>query len=318
MVTVPLGVGKGRGSAVPIERPVGALAILWTAGTMLLLDGGLMLGVGSGALLPPGPPWSVVPFASTLAGVASLATLTPWILTRSRKRIARGVPRLFPFAPVPVNLGIFILIVLSAVVTVQAVFEAFVGAHNGFLTASTNWSGVSNAAGFNTLVVVASIVIWLLATYTFLAMGKGLQVGRYLEGLRPLNVYGHAPEVTPPPRFPRRWRIVAPPDPVPGAGRARIGLTLLLAAGLSAAVQILEAGTVPPASLAWIAFALFTPVWVPLLAVGIGRIDGAVRHLEGKYSSELGRRSACEELILRDGDELELNEARRSSSSEIG
>jgi hypothetical protein len=266
--------------------------LLWVLvlGGVLVVDGLALLAFGSGSLLPSGTLSRWWPLTSLGSGVGLLGAGLSLRPGQLRERLRAGVPRLFPFASVGVQLSIYLAITVGAVAVFQGTFESFTNAHNGGDLAS-----VPNPESADALVIGATGLLWLLAVYTVLVVRRVIQMGRRIDRTAGRDVYGRevgseagdAPEPSPPPGIAPG---LAERRPVPRG--LLFASTLVLAFGVSVATQTVEVGTLPAPASEWWWAQLALPVWAGVVASGISSVDRGIRDLEFRYSSAFGRASS--------------------------
>ncbi|MCI4331709.1 MAG: hypothetical protein L3K19_07700 [Thermoplasmata archaeon] len=260
------------------NRSDGPTLLVAIAGAGLLADGLAMGLAGTGALLPAGSGSPSIPILLASAGVAALGFALFRLGHRVGQATGAHAPRLFPLAPLWVQLGVYFVIVLTAVAVFQGTFETFTSAHNG-----GDLSAAPNRAAADGLVAAASGLLWVLTLYTILVVRRVIGMGRRIDAVAGTDAYGTGPMDSDPPPLsvPRRLPAVRrPPVPI----RFVFASTLLLALSASVAVQTLEVGTLPAPALDWLSAQLALPVWIGVVSSGISAADRGIRDLEWRFT----------------------------------
>ncbi len=261
-----------------IPRSDAALLVLGIVAAGVAVDGLLMVLVGSGSLFAQ--PATGAGVALVLLGLGSALSVGAFgLLRRGRGSALRlATPRLYPFAPLWMNAGLFVILLVGAVSVFHGFFDVFTSAHNG-----GNVSQLSDQGDLSALLIGASVVVWVLTLYAVAVMFRVFQLGRFADVPRAgRDVYGRPvdPPSSPPTVRPDR----APSPPVPERARSvLVAVTILLALVISAAMQILEVDVGPAAPAAWLWAQLFTPMLTVPVATGIALVDRGIRDLEQRF-----------------------------------
>jgi hypothetical protein len=186
---------------------------------------------------------------------------------------------LYPYAGPSVQIGLFLLAVLSAASVVTALFTEYAGALQGGDSAA-----VPRPYVVNDLYLIASALLWAFAVWVIALMAKVVRYGRALELRTGRNVYG---QVNPEEEGPFTWpKGGVPAGPaLPGQGSAVLGSVLILALVAMAGMQLVELGADPPPPGAWFAIELGTPLWAAGTAAALLGIDRFVRGVEVRYAA---------------------------------
>ncbi|HZY91332.1 MAG TPA: hypothetical protein VFG07_00950 [Thermoplasmata archaeon] len=268
--------------ATALSRSEAVLLPLGIVAAGVAIDGLLMLIVGSGSFFPATGGLARVPWALTGAGTVVAAAAFLAVGRRLPLVLRSTTPRLYPFAPLAVNAAIFVVLLVGAVSVFHGFFDVFTSAHNG-----GDVSSLSDQDDLNSLIIGASVVVWILTLYAILVMFRVFQLGRYLDhrvGGR--DVYGRVADPVPAPKPPGSATRPAAPPPAKGRG-VLVAVTVLLALVISAAIQILEVNVGPAPALAWLWAQPFTPLLTLPVATGIGLIDRGLRDLERRYAAHV-------------------------------
>ncbi|HYK92468.1 MAG TPA: hypothetical protein VEY07_00285 [Thermoplasmata archaeon] len=263
----------------PLTVRESTLLTLGIVAAGVAVDGLLMLLVGSGSFFPSTGTTAWVAPALTALGAAISSAAFLGLGRRARPVLEGTIPRLFPFAPLPVNAGIFVVLLVGAVSVFHGFFDVFTSAHNG-----GDVSTLSDQGDLSALLIGASVVVWILTIYAVLVMFRVFRLGRSIDApVSGRDVYGRVIEET---SGRDSWRPSRTPSPpVPGGARAVLfAVTLLLALVISAAIQILEVDVGPAPALAWLWAQPFTPLLSLPVAAGIGLVDRGLRDLEARYA----------------------------------
>ena len=258
-----------------------AVAILGT----LLGVGAVMLWVGTGALLPPGPDSKPVAIAFVLVGGVGLGVLLGGARARTARALRTTVPHLFPFGSVPLDIALYLLVFAVVTCATHAFFDVFTGADNGGQV-----DGLANQNALSLILLGASVVVYLATMFAVALIARVVHLGRRIDEHRHLDPYrsGTAPSSSDVPWTP-------PNGPAAPASRfARPVLYLVsvaVAVGMSAATQLFEAYLQPASPGQWLASQAFTPVWALLTAGGLAYLDRGTRALETRYGSAIESRA---------------------------
>ena len=256
------------------------------------IDGLLMLWVGAGALVPATGTYAAVPSALAAVGVAASALCFLLLGRRARSILAATTPRLYPFAPFPVNAGLYVVILVGAVSVFHGFFDVFTSAHNG-----GDVSGLTDQGDLSALLIGASVVVWILTVYAVLLMFRVFRLGRYLDPPRAgRDVYGRPVEPSARPPGPARLRA----DFVggdPGDRAVLFAVTLLLALVVSAAIQVLEIDVGPAPVAAWLWAQPFTPLLTLPVAAALGLLDHGLRDLERRFVERVRSGASSEPTV---------------------
>lgn len=261
-----------------IPRSEAALLVLGIVAAGVAVDGLLMVLVGSGSFFAQ--PATGAGVALVLLGLGTALSVTAFgLLGRGGASALRlATPRLYPFAPLWMNAGLFVILLVGAVSVFHGFFDVFTSAHNG-----GNVSQLSDQGDLSALLIGASVVVWVLTLYAVAVMFRVFQLGRFADTPRAgRDVYGRPVD---PPTSPPTVRAGRPPSP-PVPERARsvlVAVTILLALVISAAMQILEVDVGPAAPTAWLWAQLFTPMLTVPVATGIALVDRGIRDLEQRF-----------------------------------
>jgi hypothetical protein len=241
-------------------------------------DGFLMMLVGSGSFFPQAPPYAPIPLALVGIGLGVAVTCFALIGRRLVPVLASATPRLFPFAPLPLNAALYVLLVLGGVSIFHGFFDVFTSAHNGGTVSS-----ITDQSDLSSLLIGASVVVWLLTLYAIVVMYRIFRIGRHLDARnRSVDVYGRPVTAPADVALPIRR---APAPPVPGRARSiLVGTSVGLAVVISAAIQILEVDVSPAPPIDWLWAQLFSPFLSIPVAAGIAAIDRGLRDVERRYA----------------------------------
>lgn len=264
-----------------LGRAVQLQMVLLAAGAGLVVVGGLLLLVGTGSFYPAvGASAGVAP-ALVAAGVAAVLAAGSRRPRRLAGAIDRSFPRLYPFAPFSVQVGIYILLVVGAVSVFHGGFDVLTGAHNGGQAA-----GIGDQGDLDALLISGSVVVWGLTVYTVLVVRDVIRLGRRVDAERGLDPYGRPPGPIPEaPAAARRRRPSGPP--IAGSGAVLYAVTSIAALAASAGLQILEVDISPAPALDWLVAQPFLPIFILIVGFGVRAMDRMVRDLE-RASSPLG------------------------------
>ncbi len=266
----------------PEPGALGAAGVLRLAllagGIGAAVDGALLAAVGPAALLGAPYRWNGLADLGLLAGLAAVAAALLPSPRTCLAAIRRAVPRLFPYASVGVNAGIFLLWVFATVAIYQGCLDIFAGAHAG----GGGW-GVADPGRLQLLIALASILFTLVPVYLAFALGRAIPMGRWSDSADGKDTYGTA--VTPPsPALVRAAMRMGPPPAAPTDLRWAVALvTLVTAAFVSIGIQLVEVGTAPIPPGLWLESQAALPVYAVALALGIRAVDGSVRGLETRF-----------------------------------
>ena len=272
-----------------VTRSEAARLVLGVVSAGIGIDGALMLLVGGGALVPSTGVGADAPVALTIGGATVALLAFGTIGRRLGGALGALAPRLYPFAPLPVNAAIYVALLVGAVSVFHGFFDVFTSAHNGGVVSS-----LSDQGDLSALLIGASVVVWILTLYAILVMFRVFQLGRIVDarsGGR--DVYGRTIEEGSEVVGPRpRGGPSPPPDPL--ARAVLFSVTLLLALVISAGIQILEVDVGPAPVLAWVYAQPFTPLLTLPVASGISLVDRGLRDLERRYAERLAQRDTPE------------------------
>lgn len=266
----------------PAGRPTTrfeALAILGLAlGLGTAVDGLLLTFVGTSDLVAavlPGPgTWAIVV-------TGALVALAGWVALGARWRVVLDAvtPRLYPYASAPVNAGVFLVLLVSAVAVYAGFFEMFVGAHD-----NGDFAAVGNQNTLSLLIDAATGLLWAATAYAILLIRRMVSIGRYLEsppGSR--DAYGASLDAAASPAPPSSsWTEPLPPEGFARSARfaVALGLAFLIAVG----IQVLEVGLAPAAPGDWLAGQVLLPAMPLAVTLGCEGIDRGVRELERRFA----------------------------------
>jgi hypothetical protein len=239
--------------------------------------GGVMLWVGPGALLPPGTTATEITLALVLVGLAGLGVLFGGFPRRTSRALRSTVPHMFPFGSVPLDIALFALVFAVVTCSTHALFDVFTGADNGGQV-----EGLANQNALNWVLAGASIVVYLATMFAVFLVGRVVRLGRLIDHHHHVDPYRTgqpAPADTP------DW--VPPTGPAAPASRyARPVLyaaSVIVALGMSAAVQLFEVNLQPASAMQWLAGQAFTPLWALIIAGALAYLDSGTRTLESRY-----------------------------------
>lgn len=252
------------------------LAWMGIAGVAVLTDGLALAAFGTGAVAPPGAGVGWLPPLLLATGAALLAVGLAAAATGRAGGSGPWVPRLFPFATLGVQVGVYAAAVIAAVAVFQGTFETFTPAHGG----GDLGAAAGGPAGI-ALVAAASAVLWVLTVYAVLVARRVIRLGRWMDRRTGADPYGapSEPSGDPPLAVPRGSATGGVP-----VDRTRLTLvTLLLGFGASVAIQVLETATQPAPRGDWWWAQLALPVWCGFVASAVGWADRGVRDLERRY-----------------------------------
>jgi hypothetical protein len=267
-MTAPALPSVGSGSAPVVLLAMGATAV--AVGFLVLLLGATAFGV-------PAPFSSYLGPLVVLAGALGLGGGVAISRGRVPQEVASVLPRLYPYGGAVQSLGIFLVAVVSAAAVVSAIFAEYTGA-----LAGGDPSAVPRPEVLNALYLAASALLWIFAVWILRLLAQVIRLGRALDRARGRNVYGAVADDDVPIRLPSSGPI--PPPAPPHLRRVVASVTVVLALGAMAAIQVVETGGDPPAPLMWLALELLTPVWALGLAYALLGIDRYVRDLEQRYA----------------------------------
>lgn len=252
------------------------------AGASLLADGIVLLAVGIGAFTAPVGPAAFVPAGVAGTGALLLAVAFAPKPDRTAALLRRAVPRLYPFAPVPLQVGLLVLLLLGGAAVYHGVFDVLSGAHNGGQTA-----GIADQSDLDSLLIGGSMVVWALTLYAVFGIYTVIRMGRRVDAVRGRDVYGR-PAEAPPPERPGRPLRPSPPAPA-HAFPATYAVCLIAMAAISVALQALEVDLSPAPATDWLFAQAFLPLFVGPVASAVVMIDRGLRQLEGQYVDLLAR-----------------------------
>lgn len=241
-----------------------------------------MLWVGPSALLPPGAGASGLAFAFVAAGGGGLALLLGGFYRRTVRAVRSTVPHLYPFGPVSLDVAMYLLAFAVVTCFTHAFFDVFTGADNGGQV-----DGLVHQATLSAVLWAASVVVYLAALGAVILIARVVRLGRQIDRRRSVDPYRRG---EPEPRDdPERPEPLLSGDPAPArsayARPVLYGVSVLVAVGMSAAVQLLEANLQPAPAVDWLASQAFTPVWALLTAAGLAYLDSGTRRLEARFVS---------------------------------
>ncbi len=261
-----------------LTRAEAALLVLGIVAAGIAVDGALMILVGPGSFFPEVGSWVLLPTILVVVGALTALGAFLGLGRRTGSVLGRAVPRLFPFAPLWANAGLFVLVLVGAVSVFHGFFDVFTSAHSG-----GNVSQLTDQGDLSALLIGASVVVWLLTLYAVAVMFRVFRLGRAVDAQhRERDVYGRP--IAPPELEPvlPRGRMPSPPAP-PRARSVLIAVTVLLALVISAAIQILEVDVGPAPAIAWLWAQPFTPLLSLPVATAISLVDRGIRDLERRY-----------------------------------
>lgn len=245
----------------------------------LLGVGGVMLWVGPAALLPPGPASTELAAALALAGALGLGVLLGGFPRATSRALRSTVPHMFPFGPVSLDIALYLLVFAVVACSTHALFDVFTGADNGGQV-----EGLTNQGALNLVLAAAYTVVYLATMFAVFLIARVVRLGRLIDHHRHLDPYRTG-----------RSSAAETPDWMPPTGPAAppsryarpvlYGVSVLVALGMSAAVQLFEVSLQPAAPMQWLAGQAFTPLWALLTAWALAYLDTGTRTLEARYVS---------------------------------
>jgi hypothetical protein len=241
--------------------------------------GGVMLWVGTGGLLAPGPAAEEVATGLVLIGLVGLGILFGGVPRATSRALRSTVPHMFPFGSVPLDIALYVLVLAIVTCSTHAFFDVFTGADNGGQV-----DGLANQNALDWILFGASGVIYLATMFAVFLVARVVRLGRLIDHHRHLDPYRTgSPDVS----DSLDW--VPPTGPAPPPSRyARsvlYGVSVVVALGMSAAVQLLEVSLQPATPMQWLAGQAFTPLWALLTAWALAYLDTGTRTLESRYVS---------------------------------
>jgi hypothetical protein len=238
-----------------------------------------MFWVGPTALLPAGAIATALATAFAVAGLAGLGILFGGFPRATFRALRSTVPHMFPFGSVPLDIALYVLVFGIVTCSTHAFFDVFTGADNGGQV-----EGLANQTALDLVLAGAYLVVYLAAMFAVFLVGRVVRLGRLIDHHRHLDPYRTgqgAPADSP------DW--VPPTGPAaPSSRYARpvlYGVSVIVAVGMSAAVQLLEVSLQPAAPSQWLAGQAFTPLWALLTAWALAYLDSGTRALESRYVS---------------------------------
>jgi hypothetical protein len=238
-----------------------------------------MFWVGPAALLPPGAVATDLATAFVVAGLAGLPILFGGFPRATSQALRSTVPHMFPFGSVPLDIALYVLVFGVVTCSTHAFFDVFTGADNGGQV-----EGLANQTALDWVLAGAYTVLYLAAMFAVFLVGRVVRLGRLIDHHRHLDPYRTGPGG---PADSPDW--VPPTGPAPPSSRfARpvlYGVSVIVALGMSAAVQLLEVSLQPASASQWWAGQAFTPLWALLTAWALAYLDSGTRTLESRYVS---------------------------------
>ena len=236
-----------------------------------------MFWVGPAALLPPGPTATGIATGFVIVGAIGLAVLFGGFRRETAWALKSTVPHMFPFGPVPLDIALYVLVIAVVTCSTHAFFDVFTGADNGGQV-----EGLANQNALDLILAGASVVVYLATMFAVYLIARVVRLGRLIDRHRHVDPYhiGHAD-----PADAVDW--VPPTGPAtPPSKYARpvlYGVSVVVALGMSAAVQLLEVSLEPASPMQWLAGQAFTPLWALLIAWALAYLDTGTRTLESRY-----------------------------------
>ncbi|HLY76665.1 MAG TPA: hypothetical protein VKT21_02115 [Thermoplasmata archaeon] len=245
----------------------------------LLGVGGVMFWVTPAALLPPGPLAAGLETAFVVAGGGGLLGLFLGLPRATVRALRSTVPHMFPFGSVPLDVALYLLVFAVVTCSTHALFDVFTGADNG-----GQIDGLAHQNALDLILAGASAVVYLATLFAVFLVARVVHLGRAIDRHRRVDPYRTGtlePEelaVWVPPTGP-----AAPPSRY--ARPVLYAVSVLVALGLSAAVQLFEVSLEPATPMQWLAGQAFTPLWALLTAGALAYLDAGTRALEVRYVS---------------------------------
>jgi hypothetical protein len=276
-------------SASPLPRGPAAWLVAGVALAGVAVDGLLMLLVGPDAFLPATGLGAVLPGLLVLVGGFGSAVAFLRMGQGRASFLEATTPRLYPFAPLAVNVGIYVVILVGVVSIFHGFFDVFSSAHNGGSVGS-----ILDQSDLFALLTGASAVVWILTVYSVLVIHRVIQLGRGLDAAaNPRDVYGR--ESNAPPVRVRGSAHRADGQPASPATRWVVfGVTVLLGLCVSAGIQVLEVDIGPAPPLTWLAAQPFTLLFTLPLASALVWADRGLRDVERRALAQLSAEPARE------------------------
>jgi hypothetical protein len=239
-----------------------------------------MFWVGPASLLSPGPVATGLATALVGTGLAGLGVLFGGLPRATTRALRSTVPHMFPFGSVPLDIALYLLVVAIVTCSTHAFFDVFTGADNGGQV-----EGLSNQVALDYILAGASVVVYLSAMYAVYLVGRVVRLGRRIDQHRGLDPYRTGPSTDPSEAGLPDW--VPPTGPAaPPSRYARPVLcvvSVIVALGMSAAVQLLEVNLQPASPMQWVWGQAFTPAWALVTAWALVYLDRGTRTLESRY-----------------------------------
>lgn len=238
-----------------------------------------MFWVGPGALLPSGPASTGLATAFVLVGALGLGVLFGGFPGATARALRSTVPHMFPFGPVALDIALYLLVFAVVACSTHALFDVFTGADNGGQV-----EGLANQGALNMILAAAYSVVYLATMFAVFLIARVVRLGRFIDHHHHVDPYRTG---QPSPPDSPDW--VPPTGPAaPPSRYARpvlYGVSVIVALGMSAAVQLFEVSLQPAAPMQWLAGQAFTPLWALVTAWALAYLDTGTRTLETRYVS---------------------------------
>jgi hypothetical protein len=189
------------------------------------------------------------------------------------------VPHMFPFGSVPMDVALYLLVFAVVTCSTHAFFDVFTGADNGGQV-----EGLANQNALDLILAGASIVVYLSTMFAVFLIARVVRLGRLIDHHHHMDPYrtGQAAPADSPDWVPPTGPA-APPSRY--ARPVLYSVSVIVALGMSAAVQLLEVSLQPASASQWLAGQAFTPLWALLTAWALAYLDSGTRTLESRYVS---------------------------------
>ncbi|MFZ0830662.1 MAG: hypothetical protein WCB18_08325 [Thermoplasmata archaeon] len=245
----------------------------------LLGVGAVMFWVSPAALLTPGPAATGIATTFVVVGGAGLVVLFGGFPKATYRALRATVPHMFPFGTVPMDIALYLLVVAVVTCSTHAFFDVFTGADNGGQV-----DGLAHQNSLDLILLGASVVVYLATMFAVLLIARVVRLGRAIDHHRHLDPY--RPASSEPSEEPPWVPPVGPAQPASRYARPVLySVSILVALGMSAAVQLLEISLEPAPPVQWLAGQAFTPLWALLVAWAVAYLDAGTRTLEARYVS---------------------------------
>ena len=212
-----------------------------------------------------------------LVGLVGLGALFGGFPRRTSRALRSTVPHMFPFGSAPLDIALYVLVFAVVACSTHALFDVFTGADNGGQV-----EGLANQNALNWVLAGASIVVYLATMFAVFLVGRVVRLGRLIDHHHQVDPYRTgqpAPADTP------DW--LPPTGPAaPSSRYARpvlYAVSVMVALGMSAAVQLFEVNLQPASPPQWLAGQAFTPLWALVIAAALAYLDTGTRTLEARY-----------------------------------